>query len=886
MIRLIRKACPAVLTALWILAFSLTQPPLVWEVSAAAAVQTTGKAVPAGIIVKASGDFTYTTSGGAATITGYAGTATNLTIPSVIDGLPVVAIGNAAFESKNLLSVSIPGSVKVIGDNAFSSCEDLASVTLSSGLEKIGYRAFSYNEALKGITIPGTVKEIAEWAFFRCDSLESVALSSGLETIGEYAFFYDKALKQVSIPGTVKDIGEKAFSDCSAITVVTLSSGIERIGKSAFAGCIALTSIAVPGTVKEIPDYVFSGCNSLVSAVLPNGIEQIGNYAFYGASKLAAIAIPGSVNTIDEWAFSNCVSLASVTLNSGLESIGYGAFSYCNSLKSISIPGTVESIGSPNFVYLYNTFGAFSNCTSLQSVTLASGLKTICAQSFLGCTALTGVTIPDSVTSIRESAFAGCTSLASVVMSRNLTEIRGSAFLGCALKSVTLYDKLGTIGYKALANNEDLQDVTVYSRSLTYGDEVFSGCSADLVVVGSADSATEEYALSHGIEFEAIGTPSHATLAMSASTVKPGLNNPVTFTVGNAKRATKARLAMGGNHFSDEAAVLNGAATIRQAFHTSGTERIALQLYKSGAWVDGGAGAKVLKVKSAAKLSTPSLTRPSDGTLYVMPGNGAALAWKGVKRAVRYVVTAFNPANAVIWTGELQTPSVTIPGSEFASTGNYRVRIYAQGNDVQQSGTRTLVINVVDRATVSLSSSTVSPGLNNPVTFTVSGAVGASKARLVINGSELTEAVSVSSKTRQAVIRKAFHVSGAYTVSLQLYRNKAWEDGGAGTKALTVFGADTMPTPVLEKPVSGALRTTTKKGASITWKSVANAAKYLIVLYNAQNNSVWTAETDKRSVSIPKSALAKKGVYRAEIYALGNNVQRSMPGAICTITVS
>ena len=43
------------------------------------------------------GDFTYQTSGGVVTITGYTGPGGDVVIPDTIEGLPVTNIGNWAF---------------------------------------------------------------------------------------------------------------------------------------------------------------------------------------------------------------------------------------------------------------------------------------------------------------------------------------------------------------------------------------------------------------------------------------------------------------------------------------------------------------------------------------------------------------------------------------------------------------------------------------------------------------------------------------------------------------------------------------------------------------------------------------------------------------------
>jgi len=75
-----------------------------------------------------SGDFSYTVADGLATITGYAGIGGDVTIPSTLDGYPVVAIGTSAFGGKtSISSLSISEGVTSIGNNAFSSCSSLAS---------------------------------------------------------------------------------------------------------------------------------------------------------------------------------------------------------------------------------------------------------------------------------------------------------------------------------------------------------------------------------------------------------------------------------------------------------------------------------------------------------------------------------------------------------------------------------------------------------------------------------------------------------------------------------------------------------------------------------------------------------------------------------------
>ena len=87
--------------------------------------------------------YNFTTNNTTITIAKYIGDGDEVTIPSVINDLPVTHIGEKAFvSSDNLLSVIIPDSVTKLGINAFASCHNLTSVTIGTGVKSIGGSAF------------------------------------------------------------------------------------------------------------------------------------------------------------------------------------------------------------------------------------------------------------------------------------------------------------------------------------------------------------------------------------------------------------------------------------------------------------------------------------------------------------------------------------------------------------------------------------------------------------------------------------------------------------------------------------------------------------------------------------------------------------------------
>jgi hypothetical protein len=452
----------------------------------------------------AKADFTFDSATG--TITGYTGAGGAVVIPASIDGTPVTAIGENAFNRVyTITSVTIPNSVTSIGNGAFYNC-NLLSVTIGSGVTTIGNDAFSYCTVLTSVTIPNSVTAIGNDAFSNCYVLTSVTIGSGVTSIGAYAFYGSSSLTHFAFKGNAPALGYLPFYGVAAsvtypskatgwgesygglTTVVDYSdvwtwttdnnqvtitgyigaggavvipasiagTPVTAIGDLAFSpdyqGIQSITSVTIPNSVTSIGFFAFGNCWSLTSVTIPNSVTSVGSQAFRDCIGLTTVTIPGSVTSIGDLAFMGCSGLTSVSIGSGVTTIGDSAFQDCSSLTSVTIPDNVTSIGG----------NAFAGCSNLVSLSIGSGVTSIGNEAFAFCSGLTSVTIPNSVTSIGAGAFFYCSGLTSVTIPDNVTSIGANAFASCSgLVSLWIGSGVTSIGTNAFAGCSGITRVVI-----------------------------------------------------------------------------------------------------------------------------------------------------------------------------------------------------------------------------------------------------------------------------------------------------------------------------------------------------------------------------------------------------------------------------------------
>ena len=283
------------------------------------------------------------TSIGEGAFSGYS-SLTNINIPN-----SVTVIGELAFDGCiGLTAINIPNSVTTIGEGAFSDCSNLTSISVVSDNPKYDSRnncnaiiettTNTLIAGCKNTTIPKSVTVIGELAFSGCTSLTAINIPNSVTSIGRSAFYGCSSLTNINIPNPVSSIGFEAFNgtawydnkpdglvyaglvayeykgDMPEGTSITLRKGTKGIAEYAFAdcNCDGLTSINIPNSVTTIGICAFEGRTGLTTVNIPNSVTTIGYQTFRGCTSLTTVNIPNSVTTIDEDAFMDCPSLYDV----------------------------------------------------------------------------------------------------------------------------------------------------------------------------------------------------------------------------------------------------------------------------------------------------------------------------------------------------------------------------------------------------------------------------------------------------------------------------------------------------------------------------------------------------------------------------------------------
>ena len=177
----------------------------------------------------------------------------NITIPTTVTEICELAFyqaGIKAFDS---------GNVTTIGQNAFDSSK-VETVTLGKKLTTIGIKVFQNCTSLTEVTINS--EKVGNYAFYNCTNLVKATFSDDNTTINQYAFCGCNKLSEISLSKNLSQIGYCGFSGCSSLSTFVLYTyhnyGYDyfpAIYEYAFQNC-GLTRVYYTGTAAQFDEAV------------------------------------------------------------------------------------------------------------------------------------------------------------------------------------------------------------------------------------------------------------------------------------------------------------------------------------------------------------------------------------------------------------------------------------------------------------------------------------------------------------------------------------------------------------------------------------------------------------------------------------------------------
>ena len=379
----------------------------------------------------------------------------------------VTTIGETAFYSTKLTSITIPSSVTSIGHGAFSGCSGLTSVTVCNPTPvSIDEETFT-NRANAVLFVPAGCKETYQaadyWKEFKliADVSDDILLSGEILP-WEMKYVFRESCEDLQEPEA--DSNENpwyaAEYDDSAWETLTgpMARDAERFSQVNYpwetpGSCYFLRRKFQMDAVREGFYEIHGICDDNMDVYL-NGhkIFKTGLEGFNWSFRVPSLFLHEGENTLAIFAADDGGGEAYLDYSMhflqedeiiefadpDVEEICCNSYWFDSNgdghLSKVEA-ASVESLMDSFMAHEESVLETFDSFDELQYFT---GLTELNAWVFLNCRNLSSIIIPESVKSISSWAFQNCSSLTSITIPESVTSIESDAFLGCSgLTSVT-----------------------------------------------------------------------------------------------------------------------------------------------------------------------------------------------------------------------------------------------------------------------------------------------------------------------------------------------------------------------------------------------------------------------------------------------------------------
>lgn len=392
-------------------------------------------------------ELTYTLVDGNATITGATDTVTGqLIIPAVIDGYPVTAVADGAFENElGLVSVIVEAGLERL-DGAFRGCSGLSEAVLPEGLTTLR-GTFADCTQLGEIMLPASVRYLGSRTFANT-ALTMIRLPAGLREIGS-ACFAGAALQSVELPEGLERIDEQAFFGLADQMRVRIPASVKYIGRLAFP--CRIEELLVCGTTTSSANEPFSGAQTVYchrSAPIAREIKEPTHRIYFDELDYDPAAYP--LRAAGGLQYRRIGDEAVVVRGPGE--------------GDVIVPETLD--GAPvtalEPLCFYETGQKYGTVT-LPDTVRTVGRRAVCAKQ---------ANVPQQLRVAGDGAFAE-TRLTGTPQFSALVRAGTESFLGCGLTEAVFGTALRSLGERAFALNQ-LRAVTLAEGVETLGAEVFA----------------------------------------------------------------------------------------------------------------------------------------------------------------------------------------------------------------------------------------------------------------------------------------------------------------------------------------------------------------------------------------------------------------------------
>lgn len=471
------------------------------------------------------------------TLGNYAGRTVSLVAPFEIEGETLSTYSGDITVPATIEADGNVYSVSEIKPNAFENAQ-IGTVTLPATVKKIGEYAFK-GSTLSRLVLPesAAVPTLGKGTFSGCASFSQTLLPEGIKAIPD-ELYKGSAITELTIPEGVESIGEQAFTSCKELTALVIPACVKTIGRQAFQGCTRLRTLEFLGDVKTIDDDAFTVCRGLtkvsVGTTYPPlcSTEAFSNVTYTNATLCVPTGYTQAYASAQGWNKFKKIEEFGIEVNVGdvfalngvsykVVSVAEGDMNVCATYhktegapdrKSIAaanlagytgnvvIPAKISYQGNDYKVSSLNDsifYGAaemisvvlpegitaiprhaFYECSKLENIDIPSTVTTIGTYAFTYCSVVDNIKLPESITTLGDRCFYQTPGLKSINIPAGLTAIPQYCFSYSGLTSVVLGDNISTLGNYCFQACKNLESIVLPSALKAIPNYAFQNCSS------------------------------------------------------------------------------------------------------------------------------------------------------------------------------------------------------------------------------------------------------------------------------------------------------------------------------------------------------------------------------------------------------------------------